>query len=633
MSGLNGKADGQKRRPNIVVRLARFEGPFVVTMVLSWVFGALSGIVSIGMYLFIYLVADAVLASGQAVDPDVLGGYGWQALVLASAAFGTYGLGLMFSHLTAFNTISQIRVSLVRHLERVPLGYFSSNPSGEIRKTVEKNVESVEGFVAHQMPDLAQSIVMPIAFLASMLFFDWRMAVVCMIPIAIGFAALVSMLKSESSSLIEHYQKALGEMSSTGVEYVRGIGVVKVFGQTVRSFGQFFGAIMRYKRFSLDYVMSMEKPMAVYMTAVNGAFLVLVPAGILLYQFSGDPGAALRSLVFFIVFMPLVSVIMTRIMDCSSSIMMASQALDSIESILQAPVQRRRGQEASSALSGTGIDLPRDFGIVFDDVRFRYGDEASWALDGLSFEVPAGTVTALVGPSGSGKSTVTNLIARFWDVTQGRVMVGGVDVADLPYDWWMRRCACVFQDSELLKATVAENVSFCRDGATEEDILRALHEAQCDGIVAKLPEGIHTIVGSDGVYLSGGERQRIALARAILQDAPVILLDEATSFADPENEHLILRALETLTRGKTVIMIAHRLSTVTGANAIVVMDDGRAVEQGTHAALLEQGGTYTHMFEEYGRSTAWRVGSGASAASVSVLALDEAVAAEGGEGR
>lgn len=604
MGESDGKARKRAKKPGIVARLVRFEGAYALTMVLSWLFGALSGIVSIGMYVCLYLVADAVIASGQQVDPVALGTYGWQALMFAGAAFGTYGLGLMFSHITAFATISKMRIRLIRHLERVPLGYFSRKSSGELRKTVEKSVESVEGFIAHQMPDLAQCIVMPVAFLAGMFYFDWRMALVCAIPVAIGFAALGSMLKSESSVLIGQYQAALGEMSASGVEYVRGIGVVKVFGQTVRSFRRFYDSIMRYKAFSFDYVMSMEKPMAVYMTAVNGAFLVLVPAGVLMYQASGDPASALRSLVFFIVFMPLVSVIMTRIMDCSSSVMMASQALDAVEDVLDAPIQKRvervEGEDAPP--------LPKRFDIEFRDVRFRYAEDAPWALDGLCFKAEAGSVTALVGPSGSGKSTVASLIARFWDAGRDCVLVGGVDVVDLPYRWWMRNCACVFQGDELIKASIADNVAFCREDATEQDVLRALHEAQCDDILAKLPDGARTVVGKDGVYLSGGERQRIALARALLQDAPVILLDEATSFADPENEYLILRALESLVRGKTVIMIAHRLSTVTGADNIVVIDSGKVVEQGSHAELVQREGVYARMFEEYGRSTAWKVG-------------------------
>lgn len=597
------------KKSNIVVRLVRHEGPYAALMAASWLFGALSGLVSIGMYVYLYLVADTVIAWGQDAAPDALARLGWQALFCAGMAFSTYGIALLFSHLTAFNTIARIRIGLVRHLERVPLGYFSVNASGEVRKTVEKSVESVEGFIAHKMPDLAQSIVMPIAFTASMFFFDWRLALACMVPVAVGFATLGLMLKSESASLIERYQEALGAMSSAGVEYVRGMGVVKIFGQTVRSFRSLFDSIVRYKRFSLDYIMSMEGPMAVYRVASNGAFLVLIPTAILLYGFSNDQAAVLRSFVFFIVFTPLTSLVMARVMDCSSHVMMATQSLDVIDGVLDVRAQKRVSLQAGASAP----PLPERFDIAFREVRFRYADDAPWALDGLTFTARARAVTALVGASGSGKSTAASLVARLWDVGEGSVAVGGFPVGELPFDWWMRRCACVFQDVGLLKMSVADNVAFCCEGATEAEVAAALHEACCDDILEKLPDGVRTIVGADGIYLSGGERQRIALARAILQDAPVIVLDEATSFADPENEHLILQALETLVRGKTVIMIAHRLSTVTGADHIVVIDKGRVAEQGDHDALIERDGIYARMFEEYRQSTAWQVAAGRGA--------------------
>lgn len=587
----------QKEKRGIVARLVRFEGVYAIAMVASWVFSALSGIVSMGTYLYLYRAAEMVVTLGASLNPEELAACGWRALWFAGASFGTYGIALLFSHLAAFNTVCRIRVRLIGHLERVSLGFFSRNTSGELRKTIEESANTVESLIAHQMPDLAQTIVMPFAFLASMFIFDWRMALVCLVPVAVGFASLASMLKSESADLIDGYQAALGEMSASGVEYVRGIGVVKVFGQTVRSFRQFYDSIMRYRDFSLSYVMSMEKPMAIYMTALNSVLIVLIPTAILLYSFGDDPARLLNNLVFFIVFMPLTSLIMSRLMDCSSNLMMASQALDSVEALLAEPVQQR---------AGTGA-LPGNFDITFDNVVFRYEQNAPLALDGLTMRAASGEVTALVGASGSGKSTAANLLLRLWDVQEGRICVGGIDVCDIPYAWWMQNCACVFQENRLLKMSIADNVSFCRKGASREEIMRALHEACCDDILEKLPQGVDTVVGSDGVHLSGGEMQRIALARAILQDAPVIVLDEATSFSDPENEHLILRAIERLTQGKTVLMIAHRLSTVTAADKIVVLGAGHALEAGTHEELLAADGVYASMFAEYSRSTAWKI--------------------------
>lgn len=344
--------------------------------------------------------------------------------------------------------------------------------------------------------------------------------------------------------------------------------------------------------------MSMKTPMSIYITAVNGLFFVLIPAGIILYNVSGNPEGALHSLIFFVIFTPLVATILTRIMNCSSNMMMATQALDSIEEVLHSPEQ-----DFSAAAMPTD-----DTSIEFNDVTFCYKEDAEPALSHLSFVAKSGTVTALVGPSGSGKSTVANLIARFWDDYQGSILIGGQNLKELNYQTWMKQFSFVFQENELLKMSIADNVSFCKKDASEEEILNALHKAQCDDILEKLPNGIHTIIGADGVYLSGGEQQRIALARSILQDSPIILLDEATSFADPENEYLILRALKQLMKGKTVIMIAHRLSTVVNANNIIVMKNGAVEEQGTHTELLQKNGMYAKMYHEYNSSTSWRIG-------------------------
>ena len=588
------------KNKSLLSRLMEYAGNYKISMILSWIFTAISGVITVGTYIYIYRAANAIFLYGKSVSSNELSQYGWQAFMIISMGFGTYGIGFFLSNLTAFNMMSKIRIRLIRHLEKVPLEYYSENASGKLRKTVEKSVESTENFVAHQMPDMAQSFVMPFVFLGGMFYFDWRMSLICLIPIIIGFGALSMMLKGEKNGLIDQYQNAMGEMSAAGVEYVRGISVVKVFGQTVHSFKQFYKSIVNYKKFSMEYVMSMKTPMSIYITAVNGLFFVLIPAGIILYNVSGNPEGALHSLIFFVIFTPLVSTILTRIMNCSSNMMMATQALDSIEEVLNSPEQ-----DFSASVMPT-----EDTDIVFDDVTFSYTEDAGPALNHLSFVAKSGTVTALVGPSGSGKSTVANLIARFWDGYQGNILIGSQNLQELNYQTWMKQFSFVFQENELLKMSIAENVSFCKKNAAEEEILKSLHAAQCDDILEKLPNGIHTVIGTDGVYLSGGEQQRIALARSILQDAPIILLDEATSFADPENEYLILRALDELMRDKTVIMIAHRLSTVVGADNIIVMKNGAVEEQGTHTELLEKDGMYAQMYREYNSSTSWRVGGG-----------------------
>jgi len=593
----------KKKKKGLIARLMGHAGKLKITMVLSWLFSAISGVINIGTYICIYYVAQTLLQNNGTFHTGEAAKYGWMVFQLASASFGVYGLGLALSHITAFKIMANVRIQLIRHLGKTPLGYHAVNPSGKVRKIIEKNAENTENFVAHQMPDMAQSIVMPIAFLVSMFYFDWRMSLVCLIPIIIGFISLSTMLKTERGDFIKNYQAALGDMGNAGVEYVRGISVVKVFGQTVHSFKRFYKSIMEYQKFAVKYVLSMEKPMSIYITAVNGLFFFLVPAAIILYNFTDSPEKVLLSFVFFIVFMPLVSVILMRIMSASSNMMMATQALDAIEEILEVPVQKN----TDTPKTPSGSD------IVFDHVSFGYGDGASEAVSDLSFVAKAGSVTALVGPSGSGKSTVANLIARFWDTDTGIISVGGVNVQELDYDIWMKQLSFVFQDAGLLKMSIADNVAFCVEHATEEEILAALHTAQCDDILEKLPDGIHTVVGTKGIYLSGGEMQRIALARAILQDAPVVLLDEATAFADPENEYRIQKALNVLLKGKTVIMIAHRLSTVTEADNIIVLREGYLTEQGSHRELLEKDGFYAKMYREYNTGTKWKFGGAVNA--------------------
>ena len=581
-------------------------GKYKIYMVLSWIFSAVGGVLSLGPYICIYFVARELLIAGGDIallSNEVLTYYGWLAVNATMLSFMFYGIALLFSHLSAFKLTANLRIRIIRRLGELPLGFHAANPSGKLRKIIEKNAENMENFVAHQLPDTVQAVVMPVAFLASMLYFDWRLSLVCMIPIVVGFLVLSFMLRGESGGFLEQYQKSLGDMSNAAVEYVRGISVVKVFGQTVHSFKRFHDSIMTYKKFVTEYALSMEKPMSRYIAAVHGIFFVLIPAGILFYQWSDSKESFILSFVFFMVFTPLASVLLMRIMYSSSNRMITTQALDTIEGLLN----------KKSMIQAANPQRPANYDIVFDSVFFKYEKEGPNVIDDLSFTSKEGTITAFVGPSGGGKSTVVNLISRFWDVDSGSIRIGGVNVKDMDYDEWMDQVSFVFQDINLFKMTIAENVAFNKPDATEDEIKRALRLAQCDDIIAKFPDGIHTVIGTKGIYISGGEMQRIALARSIIKDAPVVVLDEATAFADPENEYKIQKALDVLMKGKTVIMIAHRLSTVTGADHIMVLNEGRIDESGSHRTLMQKDGLYAKMFREYQTSTAWKIGGEAHA--------------------
>lgn len=576
-------------------------GKYKIFMVLSWIFSAVGGVLSLGPYICIYFVARELLIAGGDIallSNEVLTYYGWMAVKATALSFMFYGIALLFSHLSAFKLTANLRIRIIRRLGELPLGFHVANPSGKLRKIIEKNADNTENFVAHQLPDTVQAVVMPVAFLASMLYFDWRLSLVCMIPIVVGFLVLSFMLRGYSGGSLEQYQKSLGDMSNAAVEYVRGISVVKVFGQTVHSFKRLHDSIMTYKKFITEYALSMEKPMSRYIAAVHGIFFVLIPAGIVFYQWSDSKESFILSFVFFMVFTPLAPVLLMRIMYSSSSRMITTQALDTIEGLLN----------EKPMIQAANPQRPANYDIVFDSVFFKYEKEGPNVIDDLSFTSKEGTITALVGPSGGGKTTVVNLISRFWDVDSGSIRIGGVNVKDMDYDEWMGQVSFVFQDTNLFKMTIAENVAFNKPDATEDEIKKALHLAQCDDIIAKFPDGIHTVIGTKGIYISGGEMQRIALARSIIKDAPVVVLDEATAFADPENEYKIKKALDVLMKGKTVIMIAHRLSTVTGADHIIVLNEGRIDESGSHGTLMQKDGLYSKMFREYQTSTAWKIG-------------------------
>lgn len=581
-------------------KLLKFSGPFRITILLSAVFSAFSAVINLKAYLCVYGVAKVLIQSSGnfgALDLASMKALGMQAVWYVCMGFGTYGMALLCSHISAYNTVARIRMQLIRHLGTLPLGYHILHPSGKQRKIIEKNTDNLEILIAHNIPDYVQSLVLPIAFLVFMFRYDWRLSLICLVPILIGFILLFSMLKGESSGFIEQVQKSGEDISNAATEYVRGIAVVKTFGQTASSFRRYQRAVKDYADFMTKYAFSMENAFSLYTTIVNAVLLFLIPGSIVLYNLGGGAEKTIMTFAFFAVLIPLVASILTKLMHSSSNLMLADASFTAIEEML-----------AEKPLAETKkLPVPQNGEICLNHVSFQY-EAGVKALDDVSLTIRPGTVTALVGESGGGKSTVANLIARFWDVSEGSVTVGGVDVRELDYADWMKHISIVFQDTNLFKMSVAENVAMYKPGASREEIMEALRQAQCEDILEKLPNGVDSVIGTRGVYLSGGEMQRIALARAILKDAPIVLLDEATAFADAENEYLIQKALDVLLRGKTVLMIAHRLQTIVHADQIIVMQRGGIAEQGTHEELMQRQGVYAKMYHEYENSVSWKIG-------------------------
>ena len=581
-------------------KLLKFSGPFRITILLSAVFSAFSAVINLKAYLCVYGVAKVLIQSSGnfgALDLAAMKALGMQAVWYVCMGFGTYGMALLCSHISAYNTVARIRMQLIRHLGTLPLGYHSLHLSGKQRKIIEKNTDNLEILIAHNIPDYAQSLVLPIAFLVFMFRYDWRLSLICLVPILIGFILLFSMLKGESSDFIGQVQKSEEDISNAATEYVRGIAVVKTFGQTASSFRRYQWAVKDYADFMTKYAFSMENAFNLYTAIVNAVFLFLIPGGIVLYNLGGGAEKTIMTFAFFAVLIPLVASILTKLMHSSSNLMLADASFAAIEKML----------EEKPLTETKKLPVPKNGEICLNHVSFQY-EAGVKALDDVSLTIRPGTVTALVEESGGGKSTVANLIARFWDVSEGFVTVGGVDVRELDYADLMKHIGIVFQDTNLFKMSVAENVAIYKPGASREEIMEALRQAQCEDILEKLPNGVDSVIGAKGVYLSGGEMQRIALARAILKDAPIVLLDEATAFADAENEYLIQRALDILLHGKTVLMIAHRLQTIVHADQIIVMQRGGIAEQGTHEELMQRQGVYAKMYHEYENSVSWKIG-------------------------
>ncbi len=603
----------KSRQRNPLARLLDFAGSARKYTVFGCVLSGVNALCSIAMLVCVWFVLRDLVAAA----PDFARAAQAPAWGLAAMGFGIGGLAvyfgaLMLTHIAAFRTAKNMRMALLEHLSRVPLGFFSARSTGELRRVIENATGLTEGVLAHRLPDFVGALLTPVAYLAVMFVFDWLLGLLCLVPIVVSALCMAWMMaggaKDENANamtFMRNYQDALDRMNKAAVEYVRGIPVVKVFQQTVRSFSTFRESMVAYRDFATAYVKLCSPPQVAQLVAINCTFAVLVPAGILLARGAGDFSAFFTDFLFYVVFSALTTMMMTKVMYASQAMTEAQDAVSRIEDIL--------GTLPMDEVDADRAREPKGNSIDFYHVRFRYPGAAQDVLSDVTFSVEHGTTVALVGPSGGGKTTVASLVPRFWDVAEGAVRIGDVDVRDIPSARLMERVAFVFQNERLFKQSLADNIRAARPDATRAQVEAAAHAAQCDDIVAKLPDGLDTVVGAKGIYLSGGECQRVALARAILKDAPIVVLDEATAYADPENEVLIQRALAELTRGKTVLMIAHRLSTVVNADAILVLEGGRLVERGTHADLGAAGGLYARMWADYQTSATWRIEGGKGA--------------------
>ena len=587
-----------KGKGNLSV-LMNYAGQRRVLIYLSWVLSAVSALMALVPFIFVWLIVREVIeANGNfAAVQGSLSVYGWWAVGSALISMLVYFAALMCSHVAAFRVAGNMRKRAMHHIGTLPVGFMNSLGSGRVRRIVNESSGATETYLAHQLPDMVGAFATPVGMIVLLFVFDWRLGLLSLIPTVLGFIIMSKMTGKDMARKMKEYQSALENMNNEAVEYVRGVPVVKTFGQTVFSFKRFKGSIDSYHTWVIAYTKSLMWPMVAFTTAINCVFVPLIIAG-LCFTAGGVDGTFLLNLIFYIIFTPIISVTLMKVMFMSENNMIVSDALQRIDGILA----------IKPLPEPSAPQKPKDNSVAFENVTFAYEGADRNAIDGITLDVKAGETVALVGPSGGGKTTAAGLVARFWDTASGAVKVGGVNVRDIDRQTLNDTVAYVFQDSKLLKTSILENVRMGRPSATREEVLTALHNAQCDDILHKFPQGADTVIGSKGVYLSGGEQQRIAIARVMLKNAPVLVLDEATAFADPENEAAVQRAFERLAEGRTVIMIAHRLTTVQNADKIYVLKDGKVAEIGTHAQLMEKGGLYHNMYDEYRTSIAWKVG-------------------------
>ncbi|MBY4798173.1 ABC transporter ATP-binding protein/permease [Collinsella sp. AGMB00827] len=589
---------GKKERGSIS-QLLDYAGERRPFAYLGCALSAISMLLGMGPYICIWFVAKELLA--VAPQWEMAAGctqYGWLALLFSAASLIVYLIALLCTHLAAFKTASNMRRRSAEHLLEVPLGYFESHASGALRRTIDGCAGETETLLAHNLPDAAGSITLILGMFVTFAIFDWRLGLACFVSIVISLIGISMMMGGTGAAFMQRYEDSLVAMNKTGTEYVRGIPVLKVFQQTVFSFRVFHESINAYSEIAREYAVDYCRvPQSVAVTAINGVVIFLIPTVLFLAPDEQDLGLFLANLTFYAVFSAIIPTSMLRLMFLGKMTQMAGVSLERVSAVVHAPVLSQAAH----------TETMQDNGIVFDHVSYTYEGATNPALSDLSFEIEPASTVALVGPSGGGKTTCASLVPRFWDPDEGRVLVGGADVRNLDQSQLMDSVAFVFQGNRLFRTSLLENVRAAKPGATREEVVQALSAARCEDIVAKLPDGLDTPLGAGGAHLSGGEIQRVLLARAILKDAPIVVLDEATAFADPENELLIQEAMSKLAAGRTVLMIAHRLSTVVRADKIIVIDQGRVRESGSHHELLAQDGLYARMWADYERAATWRI--------------------------
>lgn len=585
-----------KKQSNLS-RLLDYAGTYRILTYLSWVLAAAGALLALVPFGYIWRILREVIEVAPQYENAVhVTQYGWMAVAFAVVAVLTYIAGLMCLHLAAFRIATNLRLAMVKHIATLPLGAIEQFGSGKLRRTISETAGSAENYLAHQLPDQAKAMATIAGLLTLLLAFDWRLGLLSLVPVALAFAVMTSMTGKKMQEQMTQYQNALADMSGEAVEYVRGIPVVKTFGQTVFSFKKFKGTIDNYERWVIAYTKQLRWPMTFYTLAVNSVFVFLI-AGAFLFASGGTDGGALLNLLFYIIITPVISLTLTKLMFMSENGMIVQDAITRIDRVLESP----------SLSSSNAPKHPKDSSVALDHVTFSY-DGVKNALEDISLSIGTGQTVAFVGPSGGGKSTLAVLIARFFDPQSGKISIGGVNVKDIDKSELMDTVSFVFQNSRLIKGSILDNVRMGKPNATDGEVLAALSAAQCMDIIEKFPDGVHTVIGSQGVYLSGGETQRLAIARAMLKNAPVLILDEATAFADPDNETKVQAAFNALAKGRTVIMIAHRLSTVVNADRIYVLKEGRLAESGSFAELSGQADSlFGTMWRDYQQSVQWKV--------------------------
>lgn len=607
------QAERNPAKQKTIKRLLSYAGKSRGLLPLSLMLSGLSALVSFVPYIMVFFVMRDVIAAAvakEAVNAASLTRYGLWAVGSAAAGFVLYYAALMLSHATAFTIQENLSIRMAEALAELPIGWHITHVSGKVRKVFEKNVNQLETLIAHNLPDTAQNMVSPFAILALMLVFDWRLGLISLLPLVLAFVLQAVLMQiSSNSGFMQKYENALEQMNNAGTEYVRGISVIKTFNQSVYYFKNFYTSIMNYKEFVYKYSLSWENGYSIFLALVKAGFLFLLPAALLIAGSATLDPRFFYSFVFYLAFAPVTYTMLMKVMYANSFNQRSNDALNRIEDILQAPLTKEPEKSV----------LPEKYDIEFRDVVFSYktetagsaetdtGNKGRAAVNGISLHIPEHSLTALVGPSGGGKTTLVNLLGRFWEIDSGEISIGGVDIRDIKTSDLLHTVGFVFQENKLFKESIFENIRYGKKDASREEVMEALRKAECMDIIEKLPAGIDTVYGTKGTYVSGGEAQRLAIARALLQDAPIIVLDEATAFADAENEHKIKKTFDVLLKDKTVIMIAHRLSSVVNADKICVINEGKIEEEGTHNELLERKGLYAGMWENFQKGIEWKV--------------------------